>query len=224
MARVHSHHLKMTDLHPQQRAFRTACYFVLTAIRIAHPAAVRVVTMSVPNLSAQHENFLTTIMNVHRTQRIRVKSNQRDLFAAVLVKWYLVNPVGLRTLPFPGICVDRHLACIGYSELLQLDEYRRTVRTNPGTMGRADRVSQVAAGRITPMLVLKLTLQYQDFLAASVLVCGKPAVRCIADKRRSARDFITHAIEHHAFDARYGRWDPNVLIRGNDRTFPEVST
>ena len=66
---------------------------------------------------------------------------------------------------------------------------------------RADRVADIAARRVQPVLVTELALEDEELLAALVHVGRKDAARPIAHERRGARNLVPDSVEHHALDA-----------------------
>jgi hypothetical protein len=73
-----------------------------------------------------------------------------------------------------------------------------------------------------PEFILKYTLEYQKFLAASMRMGWEAAAGCIPHDARCARDLVADAIKHFSVDSRSRRRRPACPSGVYQHTFAEV--
>src|SRR5262249_24588793 len=83
-------------------------------------------------------------------------------------------------------------------------------------MARGRRIADVAPRRIVAALVLKDTLENEEFFAAEMRVRREGGAWRVANDGRCARDLVTDAVEHSALNTRHRRAHPGPWC-GMDR-------
>src|SRR5262245_16984753 len=212
---------QMSGLDPQSRARGASDGDKTEASWQSQPGVLGKGLASFLKTSLKHESFKTA-GNVEHNVGVRAPLLDAHVFPTVVEKGDEPHTLSSRRchgLGPPGIDVD--VRAVGGIELKELHEDRAT-RLRTRRMARGRRIADVAPRGIIAALVLKDSLEDEEFFTARMGVRREGAVGGVSNDGRCASDLATDTVEHSALDTRHWRRHPGRFFGMDRGTLGEV--
>src|SRR5215831_2324871 len=213
--------LQMSGLDPQSRARGARDGGETGASWQSQPGVLSKGLASFLKTPRKDESFKTA-RNVEHNAGVRAPRLDAHVFPAVVEQRdeaYTLPSRRCHGLRPPRI--DGDVRAVGGIELKELHE-DRAARLRTRCMARGRRIADVAPRGIIAALVLKDSLEDEEFFTARMGVRREGAVGGVSNDGRCASDLATDTVEHSALDTRHWRRHPGRFFGMDRGTLGEV--